>query len=308
MDEKHIKVPISVIICTYNRAECLSETLNAIFSQEYKGFEVIVVNGPSNDNTEEILKKYPVRIIKQISKGGLAEARNMGIEAADSDIIAFIDDDALADKYWLTVLMDDFNRDPSICAIGGKIIDYKTNQVQFVNGTITINGRYKTKNENPQLYYNKKLKIYNIFRGTNMAFRRSSVYNIGCFDPYYKFFTEDTDLAVRLIQSDYKVIHQPNAIVVHKSIDGLNKISKWDFSWYTWSRNNTYFLFKNFSNSRNWNLIKVSAIYSCYYKIILLFIIYTRKEIDFTLLIKKIKETINGVIDGYINSKSIFKK
>ena len=93
-----VKPLASVVICTYNRADYLKKCLDSMLNQTCDNFEVIVVNGPSTDNTEEVLKKYPFRVIQQKEKGGLSAARNLGIEEARGEIIAFIDDDGIADE------------------------------------------------------------------------------------------------------------------------------------------------------------------------------------------------------------------
>ncbi|MBI4712895.1 MAG: glycosyltransferase [Planctomycetes bacterium] len=87
---------VSVIIPTYNRAHLISEALESVFSQTYKNYEVIVVNDGSTDNTEEILNPYLERI-KYIYKdnGGVASAKNTGINNSTAPYIAFLGSDDL---------------------------------------------------------------------------------------------------------------------------------------------------------------------------------------------------------------------
>jgi glycosyltransferase involved in cell wall biosynthesis len=92
---------VSVIIPAYNAAPYIKETLDSVFAQIYKNFEVIVVNDGSPDTAllEEILAPYRSRIIylKQENRG-LAGARNTGLRAATGDLIALLD----ADDIWLS--------------------------------------------------------------------------------------------------------------------------------------------------------------------------------------------------------------
>jgi len=86
---------ISIIIPTHNRADLLRDAIESVLSQEpWEGtLEIIVVNDASNDNTAEIVAKYPsVRYFEtnQQSAGG---ARNIGIQQAKGDWLAFLDDD-----------------------------------------------------------------------------------------------------------------------------------------------------------------------------------------------------------------------
>jgi cellulose synthase/poly-beta-1,6-N-acetylglucosamine synthase-like glycosyltransferase len=86
---------VSVITVVKNGGRYLAEAIKSILSQTYKSYEIIVIDGQSTDNTEKIAKSFPqVRYIRQSSQG-LANARNTGIEAAEGELIAFLDHDDL---------------------------------------------------------------------------------------------------------------------------------------------------------------------------------------------------------------------
>src|SRR5919204_2715745 len=93
---------VSVIVNTYNRAASLHQTLQALPRQNYSNFEVIVVNGPSTDNTKDVLSAHgsDIRVGACIQRN-LSISRNVGIEMARGDFVAFIDDDAVPDENWL---------------------------------------------------------------------------------------------------------------------------------------------------------------------------------------------------------------
>ena len=88
---------LSVIIPVYNAEKWISETLDSIVNQTYKDIEIIVVDDGSSDNSLAIVNGYAERDdrIKIISKknGGVSSARNVGIENATGDYVAFIDAD-----------------------------------------------------------------------------------------------------------------------------------------------------------------------------------------------------------------------
>jgi glycosyltransferase involved in cell wall biosynthesis len=89
---------ISVVIPLYNKGFIISETLNSVLAQTFKDFEVIIVNDGSTDNGFEIVSQYTdnrIRLYNQENKGAAA-ARNLGIEKATGELIAFLD----ADDYW----------------------------------------------------------------------------------------------------------------------------------------------------------------------------------------------------------------
>ena len=87
---------VSVIIPTYNRAGMLKEAIDSVLTQEYSGFELIVVDDGSTDETSQLLEDYDAKIkhIRQ-SNQGVSAARNRGIAAASGEFIAFLDSDDL---------------------------------------------------------------------------------------------------------------------------------------------------------------------------------------------------------------------
>lgn len=89
---------ISVVIPLYNKGFIISETLNSVLAQTFKDFEVVIVNDGSTDNGFEIVSKFSderIKLFQQENKGAAA-ARNLGIEKASGELIAFLD----ADDYW----------------------------------------------------------------------------------------------------------------------------------------------------------------------------------------------------------------
>jgi glycosyltransferase involved in cell wall biosynthesis len=94
---EYSKVPIvSVVIPTYGHAKYILQTIDSVFSQTYRDYEVIVINDGSPDNTEEILQDLincnSIQYVKQ-SNQGVAAARNNGISIAKGKYIALLDDD-----------------------------------------------------------------------------------------------------------------------------------------------------------------------------------------------------------------------
>lgn len=89
-------VKVSICIPTYNRREYLKETLDSVFAQGYRDYEVVVVDDGSTDGTEEMIKSsgYKVRYYWQENAGDAA-ARNKLIELAQAEFITFIDSDDL---------------------------------------------------------------------------------------------------------------------------------------------------------------------------------------------------------------------
>ena len=104
---------MSVIIPTYNRGWILKEAIDSVLTQDYKDFELIVVDDGSTDNTSEILASYGngIRVLFQENKG-VSAARNRGIAEASGQFIAFIDSDDLWLPQKLSTQVEFFNQTP----------------------------------------------------------------------------------------------------------------------------------------------------------------------------------------------------
>ena len=85
---------VSVVIPAYNAAWCVRKAIDSVLAQDYRDFEVIVVNDGSTDDTADVLASYAntIRVIDQ-PNGGMSNARNAGIRAACGEFIAFLDSD-----------------------------------------------------------------------------------------------------------------------------------------------------------------------------------------------------------------------
>ncbi|EIF6290040.1 glycosyltransferase [Clostridium perfringens] len=87
---------VSIIIPTYNRADRILKTLKSAINQSYKNIEIIIIDDNSDDNTEQIVKKYlndKVHYYKNKVNLGGAKSRNVGVKKSNGDIIAFLDSD-----------------------------------------------------------------------------------------------------------------------------------------------------------------------------------------------------------------------
>jgi glycosyltransferase involved in cell wall biosynthesis len=123
-----LKPVVSVVIPTYNRASTLALCLAALARQtcDPESFEVIVVDDGSRDDTIELLQDqarnapYELRW-RQQEHAGPAAARNLGIRESQADLVAFTDDDCIADADWLEAMMESIPDDPRCAGLGGPI-------------------------------------------------------------------------------------------------------------------------------------------------------------------------------------------
>jgi len=102
-----LKMPkVSICIPTYNRKNYLKETLESVFAQTYKDYEVVVVDDGSTDGTDQMIKQsnYPIRYFWQKNQGEPA-TRNKLVELAEGEYITFIDSDDLLFQYAVEYLI-----------------------------------------------------------------------------------------------------------------------------------------------------------------------------------------------------------
>ena len=132
---------ISVVIPTYNRGHLIRKCIESVLAQTYKDIEVIVVDDGSTDNTKEVIKGISdnrVRYLYQKNQGACV-ARNLGIESAKGEYIAFQD----SDDEWLPDKLEKQNeileRNPDIDIVCCKTICKKLDGTEFVS--------LKTRNE-----------------------------------------------------------------------------------------------------------------------------------------------------------------
>ncbi len=238
---------VYVVVCTYNRAEYLEKCIESLKKQTYPNFETIVVDGPSTDGTYQVLKKHSdIKLIKQEKLNGLSSARNLGIKASNGEIIAFIDDDSVADENWIKNMVEGYT-DDSIGGVGGSVYDMDGNCCQFKNGYVSKAGIPSLIQENDLNLNNPRGGLFNYITGTNASFRKHVLYKAGLFDEYIKYYLDETDVCVRVIlKSGYKIKHVNNAIVFHASADGHNREPPYYINWSEIMKNNVYFILKNF--------------------------------------------------------------
>jgi len=104
---------ISIIVPVYNDQVFLEKCLTSIFNSDYNDFEVIVVDDHSKDNSVNVAKKFPCKVIELKENEGVANARNQGADAAKGDILVFFDSDIMIEKDTLSKFAK-AHEDPSI--------------------------------------------------------------------------------------------------------------------------------------------------------------------------------------------------
>jgi GT2 family glycosyltransferase len=195
---------VSVVVCTYNGRRTIRDCMIGLANLQYPNFEVIVVDDGSTDDTAEIVREYDVRLV-QTENRGLSAARNLGIELATGDIIAYTDDDAYPDPHWLYYLAHTF-RTTGYMAVGGPNLPPP--------GDGSVAEAVANSPGGPMHVLLSDHEAEHI-PGCNMAFRANVLRAIGGFDPQFRTAGDDVDVCWRIQQAGWKVGFHPAALVWH---------------------------------------------------------------------------------------------
>jgi len=214
---------LSIIIITFNSQKFIKSCLDSVFSQDYPGYEVIVIDNGSQDKTPGFIKEnYPgVILIENKENLGAAKARNQGIEIAQGGWILTLDCDVVLEKDFLKKIME-FAKESE-----GSVGMFQPKILNMDRKTIYSSG----------IYLSKLLRFYDIGKGkidngqfssTKYIFgtcSASSLYrkkmldeireNTGYFDERFFFLVEDVDLSCRAQKIGWRGLYYPEAICYH---------------------------------------------------------------------------------------------
>ncbi len=110
---------ISVVVPAFNEERLLRKCLRSLKNQDFTGgFEVIVVDNGSEDNTAQIARSMGVKVIA-CSRKGVSYARQKGADTARGDIIVQADADTIYPRWWLCRIQKQFNSHPGTIAVAG---------------------------------------------------------------------------------------------------------------------------------------------------------------------------------------------
>jgi GT2 family glycosyltransferase len=200
----------SVVVCSFNGSRTIGECLEAVSKLRYPAFEVIVVDDGSEDETAAIAARYDVTLLRTPNHG-LSHARNVGWQAAKGEIVAYIDDDAHPDPYWLTYLAETF-RNGDYVGVGGPNIPPPDDGPIAACVARSPGG--------PQHVLLTDTDAEHI-PGCNMAFQRCALEAVGGFDVQFRVAGDDVDMCWRLQERGWKLGFSPSAQVWHHRRNSL---------------------------------------------------------------------------------------
>jgi glycosyltransferase involved in cell wall biosynthesis len=211
----------SIAICTRDRTDDLKRCLDSLMRLREDGQEILVIdNCPATEATRQLVQNYAsVRYVRE-NQPGLNNARNRAIHEARNEIVAFIDDDAVADPNWSRELVRNFNNPMVACVTGLTMpIELETEAQEWFERHCPFNRGFRRKTFKGDSH--NPMATGQIGAGVNMALRRRSMLEIGLFDPALDAGTPtqsggDHEIFSRLLISGYSITYDPAALSWHR--------------------------------------------------------------------------------------------
>ncbi|MEV6843062.1 glycosyltransferase family 2 protein [Actinoplanes sp. NPDC051411] len=232
---------ITVVICTRERPGALARCLDSLIAQQYPDFRILVVdNAPETTATSEVVhsaaRRGPVDYLLE-PRAGLSFARNTAVRSAPGEILAWIDDDEVADPHWLAEVARALDEHPDADVISGVIVPAEL-ETQAQLWFEQFGGHSKGRGFRPAVFSPETAHLQSPLyplppfgTGANMTFRPGVIERIGMFDTALGAGTpamgsEDTLAFTQVLLMGGKIVYQPTAVTHHyhrRDLAGLRK-------------------------------------------------------------------------------------
>jgi GT2 family glycosyltransferase len=198
----------------------LEKCLTGLVQQEYQDFEAILVDNGSTDNSISLAKKgYPdLKVIDLDRNWGFAAAVNRGIQAAQGDYIALLNNDAVAGPRWLQALVQTLDENPpDVAAVASKMLmQDDPHRIDDAGDSLCWTGAAeKVGHRQPASQFTERREIFSACAGATL-YRKSFLEMLGYFDEAFFAYLEDVDLGLRGRLCGYRYLIEPTAEVLHK--------------------------------------------------------------------------------------------
>jgi len=211
---------ISLVICTFNRDKFIGDCLESLNDQtlDKDKFEVLVINNNCTDSTKTIVNKYISQNghidIQQIieTNQGLSFARNRGIKESSTDLICYVDDDAILPANFLASVVKIMDENNAYVGIGGKVIpEYETSQPDWYHPLLRMFVTHIDFGESKFKCFGKKYPP-----GCNMTYRKEILVKCGGFNNALKWRTDDKYIFMEVQKINDNIYYCPELWVRHQ--------------------------------------------------------------------------------------------
>ena len=221
---------VSVVICVYamDRYQSFVEAVESVLGQTYDSVEAVLIVDGNQEVYDRVEERFGDRddVVMHCNdeNRGLSFSRTKGVELSSGEVIAFIDDDAIAKPDWIETIVDGYEQTDAI-AVGGRMVpEWVAGRPSFLPEEF-----YWLIGAN----YEERLEPWSEVRntlGSNMSFRTIVFEEVGGFDESVgltednQIQAEETELAMRMSDVFGKgMLYVPEAVVAHKVFDYRTK-------------------------------------------------------------------------------------
>lgn len=220
----------TVAVCTRERAEDLAICLEGLVKLNGAPPIMIVDNAPVTDATRDLVARYPqIRYVVE-PRAGLNIARNTALAEAGTEVVAFIDDDAVPDPDWFARIIRNFE-DPLVLAATGltMAVELETDaQIAFQEIGGFVRGFHRVVYDALKV---EPFESWQVGAGVNCAVRTSAVGMIGGFDPTLGPGTtsrggDEFDFFRRILVEGYKIVYDPTSLNWHRHRRTMDELER----------------------------------------------------------------------------------
>ncbi len=250
------RIDLTVAICTRDRPELLKKCLESILrlrANESRYFPVLVVdNASSTSATREVATNADVLYVLE-PRPGLDFARNRALAEVTTEMIAFVDDDAVVDGGWVSGLDSAWAHDPTAVAVTGQVLPFElATSAQLL---FELSGGFRRGFQTARFagQARDRTPLYPTWPGTfgtgcNMAFRVDELRQLGGFDDALDTGPSlpgggDLDVFYRVVRGGYALVYEPSALVFHRHRRELQALRQ---QYWTWGTSFMAFLHKTY--------------------------------------------------------------
>jgi GT2 family glycosyltransferase len=209
----------SVVIPNWNGKRFLQTCLDALANQTYPAVEIIVADNASEDGSQDYIKTaYPhVKLIELPENRGFTGACNAGLEAAQGEYVALLNNDTEVDPGWVAAIVDAFARHPEVGIVASKMLLFdQRDHIHTAGDFFTVDGRAGNRGvwQRDDGQFDTEEYVFSACGGSS-AYRKTMLDQIGLLDDNYFFSLEDMDIAWRAQLTSWRCLYTPAAIVYH---------------------------------------------------------------------------------------------